>query len=136
MMASAAAYSQEWSDDSCHSELQRAYTLFVVRPGATTQGDFNSDGSPDIAKLLDHTALPDKAAVGVCLSGVKKPVVVTNPYESTKVFTKPKGTTYLDYESETEGIYERDAISVSDGTWFGASYILRAGVFVQVVDGD
>ena len=136
ILASSAAYCQGWGSESCGAALERAYTVFSVRPDATTQGDFNSDGQSDFAKLLDHKYQPGKAAVGICLSGVKKPLLITDPYQSTKIFTKPKGTAYMDFNTEKEGVYERDVVSVSDGTWFGSSYILRSGVFVEVIDGD
>jgi hypothetical protein len=116
--------------------LGHAYSFFSPRPNAATKGDFNSDGEPDFALLLEAKASPHRAAVGVCLSNEPRPLLITSPYQSAKIFTKPKGTKYMDFDAESSGIYERDAISVSDGAWLGASYILRGGVFVQVIDSD
>ena len=130
------AFAQTWSENTCRASLEGAYRFFVSRSGATTQGDFNSDGTPDFALLLDAKAPPDRAAVGVCLSNEPRPLLITSPYQSAKIFTKPKGTEYMNFGTETSGVYERDAISVSDGGSIGASYILRGGVFVQVVDSD
>ena len=107
--------------------------FFSPRGDAATQGDFNSDGAPDFALLLEAKAAPHRAAVGVCLSNESRPLLITSPYQSAKIFTKRKGTKYMEFDTEHSGIYERDAISVSDGAWIGASYILRGGVFVQVI---
>jgi hypothetical protein len=41
----------------------------------------------------------------------------------------------MDRETGKKGAYERDVISVSDGTGAAASYVLRAGVFARIVDG-
>jgi len=137
LQASAAVSAQEWSSINCDASLGHAYSFFVPRRDATaTQGDFNGDGTTDYALLLEAKALPHKGAIGVCLSNEPRPLLITSPYVSTKIFTKAKGTEYMDFDSESTGVYEHDAISVSDGAWLGASYILRAGVFVQVIDSD
>jgi hypothetical protein len=131
-----AALCQEWRLESCSSALAFSYSSFSAREGASTTGDFNSDGNPDFALLLDQTRDSHKSAIGVCLSKEPRPLLITGPYESTEIFTKPKGTEYMNFETEKSGFYERDAISVSDGAWIGASYILRGGVFARVIDGD
>ena len=137
LQASAAVSAQEWSSVTCGASLGQAYSFFAPRSDSVaTQGDFNSDGTADFALLLEAKAAPHKAAVGVCLSNEPRPLLITSPYVSAKIFTKPKGTEYMDFDSESTGVYEHDAISVSDGAWLGASYILRAGVFVQVIDSD
>ena len=133
--ASIGASSGNWNSDSCGEALQRAYGFFSVRPQSTTLGDFNGDGELDFASLLDGKA-SNRRAIGICLSKEARPLLINSPYQSIRIFTKPKGTPYLDVATEKPGIYELDAIAVSDGGWLGASYILRAGVFVQVVDGD
>jgi len=131
-----AAFCQEWSREHCSSALEQAYSSFAAREHASTRGDFNSDGKADFALLLDSARDSRKSAIGVCLSREPRPLLITAPYESGKIFTKPKGTAYRDFETEKDGVYERDAISVSDGAWVGASYVLRGGVFAKVIDGD
>ena len=130
------AFAQEWNAASCESALESAYASFSARDAANTTGDFNSDGRADFALLLDSVWGVKRSAIGVCLSREPRPLLILNPYETGKIFTKPKGTAFMDVETETEGVYERDVISVSDGGWIGASYILRAGVFVKIIDGD
>lgn len=136
LLASSAATCQEWTGAVCHASLDQAYSFFAVRPNASTQGDYNGDGEPDFAAILDGKAQSGKSAIGVCLSREARPLLITNPYQSAKIFTKPKGTAYLDFDTEGRGMYELDSISVSDGAWLGASYILRGGVFARVIDGD
>jgi len=137
LQASVAASAQERSSATCGASLSHAYSFFTPRgDGAATEGDFNSDGAADFALLLEEKASPHKAAIGVCLSNEPRPLLIISPYVSAKIFTKPKGTEYMDVDTESTDIYERDAISVSDGECCGASYILRAGAFVQVVDSD
>ena len=136
LLASSAATCQEWNGNTCTRSLEHAYSFFAVRPTASTQGDFNGDGSLDFAVVLDGKSHSGKAAIGVCLSRETRPLLITHPYQSTRIFTKPKGTSYVDFDTEDRGTYELDSISVSDGAWLGASYILRGGVFVRVVDQD
>lgn len=137
LQASAGASAQEWSSTTCGDSLGLAYGFFAPRrDAAATQGDFNSDDSPDVALLLEAKASPHRAAIGVCLSNEPRPLLITSPYVSAKILTKPKGTQYMDFDTGNTGVYEHDAISVSDGAWIGASYILRGGVFVRVIDSD
>jgi len=136
ILASSAAHCQEWSSDTCNASLEHAYDFFAIRPGAATQGDFNGDKALDFAVVLDGKAHSGRSAIGVCLSNEARPLLITDPYQSAKIFTKPKGTAYTDFETENRGVYELDSISVSDGAWIGASYILRGGVFVRVIDRD
>ena len=137
LQASVASSAQGWSSATCAASLGHAYSFFAPRhDAAATHGDFNGDGVADFALLLEAKASPHKAAVGVCLSNEPRPLLITSPYVSVKIFTKPKGTEYMDFDTEGTGVYEHDAISVSDGAWLGASYILRGGIFVQVIDSD
>jgi len=136
LQASAAASAQDWSSVTCGASLGHAYGFFSPRPDDATQGDFNGDGTPDFALLMEAKAAPHRAAVGVCLSNEPRPLLITSPYQSAKISTKPKGTAYVDLDTGSSRVFERDAISVSDGARIGASYILRVGVFVQVIDSD
>jgi len=136
ILVSSAAHCQEWDSNTCNVSLEHAYNFFATRPGAATQGDFNGDKALDFAVVLDSKAKSGKSAIGVCLSSEARPLLITNPYQSAKIFTTPKGTSYMDFETEDRGVYELDSISVSDGAWLGASYILRGGVFARVIDRD
>lgn len=124
-----------WDSATCTAALEHAYRSFAARPGASTEGDYNGDGRADVALLLDNP-VAGRSAIGVCLSRESRPLLVTAPYQDAKIFTKPKGTAYTDFEAARNGVYELDAISVSDGAWIGASYVLRAGVFERIVDTD
>jgi hypothetical protein len=136
LTASSSAFAQEWSAESCSAALERAYSPFSARSGASTRGDFNSDGQTDFALLLDNARDARKSAIGVCLSKEPRPLLITAPYATATISTKPRGTAYMDRETGKNGAYERDVISVSDGAGAGASYVLRVGVFARVVDGD
>jgi hypothetical protein len=136
LAAPSLALGQEWTAESCSAALERAYSPFSARAGASTRGDFNSDGQVDFALLLDNPRTVVKTAIGVCLSKEPRPLLITAPYATAKISTKPQGTTYSDRATGKKGTYERDAISVSDTAgWASASYVLRAGVFARVVDG-
>ena len=127
-------FGQDWRADTCGTSLAQAYSSFAARAGARTSGDFNGDGQADFAFLLDNLSA-HTSAIGVCLSGEPRPLLITAPYRAGKIFTKPKGTAYTSPETKQKGFYEVDAIAVSDGGRIGASYVLRAGVFARVVDG-
>jgi len=135
LAAPSSALGQEWSADSCSAALERAYSPFSARDGASARGDFNRDGLSDFALLMDNSRDKRKSAIGVCLSGEPRALLITAPYATTTISTKPQGTTYTDRETGKRGAYERDAISVGDGAGGGASYVLRVGVFARVVDG-
>ena len=101
-----------------------------------TNGDYNSDKAPDVAMLLRPKSNNRKPSIGVCLSNVTIPVLINYAYVAGNIFTTPKGSRYFDHELEKSGSYERDVISVSDNECCGASYVLRGGVFVEIVDSD
>jgi hypothetical protein len=136
LAAPSSAFAQEWNAETCKAALERAYSPFSARSSASTLGDFNSDGQTDFSLLLDNSRDRRKSAIGVCLSKEPRPLLITAPYATGKISTKPRGTVYVDRETGKKGVYERDAISVSDGTGARASYVLRVGVFARVVDGN
>ena len=136
LQAPIGARAASWTSSACGDALEHAYGFFSIRPRASTQGDFNGDGDADFAFLLAGKGKPSRPAIGICLSKEARPLLITSPPESAAISTKHRGTTYFDFETEKPGIYELDAISVSDGGWIGASYILRAGVFVRIIDRD
>ena len=101
-----------------------------------TVGDYNSDKIPDFALLLSPKSNDRKQSIGVCLSNVSIPVLINYAYVPGNIFTKPKGSRYDDYDLGKSSIYERDVISVNNNECCGASYVLRGGVFVEIVDSD
>ena len=132
---------QSWQVASCRDILLTTFTSLKPLPAAmstdsVTQGDYNSDRIPDVAMLLRPKKLNRKQSIGVCLSNVASPVLINYAYVPDHVFTKPKGTRYDDYETGQTLTYERDAISVNDMQCCGASYVLRGGVFVEIIDSD
>src|SRR6476469_4325820 len=92
VLAPCAATCQEWTGTTCIASLERAYSVFAVRPDTSIQGDFNGDGGLDFAVLLDGKAHKGNAAIGVCLSREARPLIITHPYQSTKIVARPKGT--------------------------------------------
>lgn len=88
-----------WSAPNCVSALEQAYKPFAARKSAEASGDFNSDGQPDFAMLLDNARTPAISAIGICLSNESRPLLITAPYQTVEIFTKPKGTAYEDYET-------------------------------------
>ena len=132
---------QTWQPESCKSALLAAYTTMEPLPAsqsaaAVTLGDYNDDQIQDVAMLLRPKRHDRKQSIGVCLSNVKVPVLINYAYVQDHISTKAKGTRYNDYDRETTSRYERDAITVNDQVCCGASYILRGGVFVEIVDSD
>ena len=132
---------QSWHPQSCKSALLSAYTTMEALPesesvAALTAGDYNDDQIQDVAMLLRPKSQSRKQSIGVCLSNVKIPVLINYAYVPNHISTKMKGTRYNDYDREVTSTYERDVITVNDQTCCGASYILRGGVFVEIVDSD
>lgn len=131
--AATASPSEAWTQEACHAALAQSFSAYQLRAAPGTSGDYNDDRLPDFAYLLDRKA-GGASAAGVCLSSVEVPVVITHLYVADRISTTGKGTRFHDVEKGTEGHYEKDVISVDDGQRNGASYILRGGVFVQIVD--
>ena len=140
-LAPLVAQTQSWEAESCKSALLSAYTTLESLPQADrhssiTVGDYNSDKIPDVAMLLRPRTNNRKQSIGVCLSNVTVPVLINYAYVSNNIVTKARGTRYNDYELEKSGVYEHDVISVNNNECCGASYVLRRGVFVEIVDSD
>ena len=132
---------QSWQPESCKSALLAAYTTMEPLPASDhvesqTQGDYNSDKITDVAILLKPKRDTRKQSIGVCLSNVRIPVLINYAYVPNHIFTKRKGTRYNDYDLGQTRTFDRDVISVNDNACCGASYILRGGVFVEIVDSD
>ena len=140
-IAPLASNAQSLEPESCKNALLAAYTTMEPIPSSVavssfTRGDYNSDEIPDVAMLLRPKSQNRKQSIGVCLSNVKIPVLINYAYVPNHISTKIKGTRYDDYDRGVTSTYERDVITVNDQVCCGASYILRGGVFVEIVDSD
>ncbi|WP_189455418.1 hypothetical protein [Cognatilysobacter bugurensis] len=126
----------EQSEVECLQSVGQAYSLFQIRPASSIRGDFNRDGHGDWASLMDRKAPPAKAAIGVCLSGEPRPLLIPSEHGLTGIAMKAKGSRHNDLIKDMSGVFERDAISVNDGSGNRWSYILRAGTFARIADRD
>lgn len=102
------------------------------------QGDFDGDGTNDTALLIIGTpALKDGPAIAVCLSSRNgEPLFIQKPYVAGELSVSPKGGTFYDYKTDTNGVYPRDGISVSCCECCGATYIYSNGQFQEIIDSD
>lgn len=136
LLTGTAASAQDWTPAQCAASLERAYSFFSARAGTQVQGELNGDGRVDHALLLDHRARPDRSVIGVCLSGEPRPLLITDPYASTRIAITPHGAEYHDAQAGNAGRFELDAITVGDADDARASYILRVGVFERIVHAE
>ena len=136
LLTSTAASAQDWAREQCAASLERAYSFFSTRAGTQVQGELNGDGRADHALLLDHRSRPDRSVIGVCLSGEPRPLLITDPYASTRIAITPRGREYRDAQAGNARQFELDAITVDGAAAARASYILRVGVFERVVHAD
>ena len=101
-------------------------------------GDFDDDGTQDVALLVRIAPPPRSMRIVVCLSslGSAKPVVIDNPYCSDGITRVPKGTQYSVVDSNVEGTYPKDGIHAYCFEKAGATYIFSNGAFQMTVDSD
>ena len=112
-----------------------------VRPSKTNsvaRGDYDGDGMADIALLLRPKSGSGKYVISVCLSSKPAvlPELIPAAYTTGELSTTPRGQKYYDFNNGTEGTYELDGVGTSCCECCGATYIYRAGRFVEVVDSD
>lgn len=124
----------------CLAAAQRTFPglrLATVENGLAI-GDFDADGTNDIALLLEGPSAENSRVIAVCLSSRtdEDPLLITDLYVSDSLSVTPKGTRFYDYETDEEGIYERDGISVRCCECCGATYIYSNGGFERIIDGD
>jgi hypothetical protein len=130
--------------DSCAVRATYAYADYHLAPtnsertSVSAHGDFDGDGKRDTAILLKPLAKNTKLAAAVCLSSTpgSTPVLIKDIYTAGNLSTKKKGSRHFDFDTEKYGVYERDGINTFCCECCGATYIMRNGEFVQVVDSD
>lgn len=115
-----------------------APSLDPVAPYSETRGDYDGDGTTDVALLLGPTAGVAKHAISVCLSSKpsRLPELILDAYTAAPLSTTPKGRKYHDYNTETVGTYELDGVGSYCCECCGATYIYRNGRFAEIIDGD
>ncbi|GHA83842.1 hypothetical protein [Cognatilysobacter bugurensis] len=127
-----AALCAERSESNCRASLERAYSVYEMRPASTIRGDFNGDGQDDLAGLMDRKAQPIRLAIGVCLSGEDRPLLIPSQRGLTRIALTVRGSRHADLVTDMTGVFERDALSTTDEDGNTVSYILRAGTFARI----
>ncbi|MHB9097095.1 MAG: hypothetical protein ACYC5X_04645 [Syntrophales bacterium] len=109
-----------------------------TKPYSKTVGDYDGDGKEDIALLLRPISGHGDYAISVCLSSKPSgaPELIHKAYTYGPLVTTPKGREYYDFSTDAEGRYELDGIGSYCCECCGATYILRKGKFVEVIDSD
>jgi len=109
-----------------------------TKPYSKTVGDYDGDGKEDIALLLRPRSGAGEYAISVCLSSKpsRAPEFIQEAYTYGPLSTTPKGREYHDFDTGKEGLYEFDGIGSYCCECCGATYILRQGRFVEVIDSD
>ena len=138
------AASPALATDACRARAAAAFPdhrpapATAERTSVSARGDFDGDGAADTALLLQPLGGTAKLAAAVCLSGSPggQPMLIEDIYTAGNLSTKGKGSRYVDYDTEQAGVYERDGINSYCCGCCGATYVLRNGAFVQVVDSD
>ena len=99
-----------------------------------TTGDFDNDQKDDVAFLI---AKEGKKKVAVCLSGQPdKAVLISDLYCDDGIARMPKGARYYNYDTDSEGKYDRDGVHAYCYEKAGATYLYNKGEFQRVVDSD
>lgn len=108
------------------------------KTNSTARGDYDGDGRKDDALLPKPKSGSGKYAISVCLSSkpTALPDLIREAYTTGELTTIPRGHQYYDFNDGTEGRYELDGVGTSCCECCGATYVFRAGRFVEIVDSD
>lgn len=99
-----------------------------------TTGDFDNDKTSDVAFLIVKDS---KRRIAVCLSGRRGVAVfIPDPYCGDGISLVRRGAEYHDFETDSEGRYDRDGVHAYCFEKAGATYIYKDGAFQAVVDSD
>lgn len=109
----------------------------VQGDGQVATGDFDGDGAKDTALFVTSKS-KEKPVIAVCLSSRKNqpPLIIEKPYVTETLSVAPKGAQFYNYNTDREGTYSQDGISVSCCECCGATYIYSNGRFEEIVDSD
>jgi hypothetical protein len=122
-----------WSLPTVDPDVLYSVTRSGRNPFVTT-GDFDDDQEDDVAFLI----LKDgETGIAVCLSG--KPdvaLIIGDLYCDDGIVRIPKGTTYHNYETDSEGRHDRDGVHAYCYERAGATYLYTGGSFKRVIDSD
>lgn len=107
-------------------------------PHSEAYGDYDGDGKMDAALLLRPASGEGRHAISVCLSRKPDgaPELIRDAYTAGPVSTTPKDRRHYDYNTGTHGLYELDGVGSYCCECCGATYILRKGRFVEIIDSD
>jgi hypothetical protein len=77
-------------------------------------------------------------AISVCLTSkpTAVPELIRDVNTTAPLSTTVKGSEYYDFDAGAEGRYELDGVGSYCCECCGATYILRGGHFVEIVDSD
>ena len=138
---------------ACEVKTHAAYPAYEQTPGtdprpgpdfhqsktnSIARGDYDGDGRKDSALLLRPRSGSANYAISVCLSSkpTALPELIREAYTTGELTTIPRGQKYYDFDDGSEGKYELDGVGTSCCECCGATYIFRAGRFVEIVDSD
>ena len=148
-------------DDACTARIAARFRTWTIASVTTdvaawakgqgfdpvrARGDFDTDGRPDLALLVQERATPVAqyperiyaSRVAVCLnraSGVAL-YVVDEPYCADAIVSARKGERYFDFEREREGTFPSDGVRTICFKAAGATFLFEDGGFRRIVDGD
>jgi hypothetical protein len=103
------------------------------------KGDFDDDGTPDVAVLLlTSSTRRAQRHLAVCLARPAEPQlhVIREPYCGDGIGVSPKGTQAYDYEREDVVTYRLDGVATVCFEKAGATYLFEKSRFRRVIDSD
>ncbi len=125
--------------ESCLAATLKAFPTLQAVKGKrqVISGDFDGDGAKDTALFVKRKS-KEELVIAACLSSRKgqAPVIIEKPYVTETLSVAPKGAKFYDYDTDKEGVFPRDGISVSCCECCGATYIYSDGEFEEIVDSD
>lgn len=99
-------------------------------------GDFDGDGSKDVAMLVSDGN--DTHQIAICLSRGTTPDlhVIADPYCGDGIAVSKKGARYHDFETESEGRFSSDGVFAYCFEKAGATWIIQNGQPRRIVNSD